>query len=74
MDNRFSNFTQRELEILHDCLRNVEAEKVFLPQHKDRMEKTCYSLIDEMQPNLRATNNSPDGSHFGEIYCDEVRA
>jgi hypothetical protein len=70
--NRFAAFDQRELEILFAALDRFDPHGPDgLPQHAAKMDAVRASLVDEMQPVLRATNSSLDGSHFGEIYEDE---
>lgn len=68
MNNRFENFTQREIEILLLALDQLDSDKDFLPQHKAPMDHVRWTMRDELDKMARATNNSRDGSHFGETY------
>lgn len=74
MSSRFAAFTQRELEILCLGLDVLDSNIHFLPQHRAKMYAMTNALRDELSPCQRATENSSDGSHFGDVYVDEQPA
>jgi hypothetical protein len=61
--NRFSNFSQQELETIQLALAQLPVTDM-LPQHAEVMSQMRWDLNEEVRENMRAPN-TVDGSAFG---------